>query len=281
MHTQPAWFLSHGAPNVLLMEDDYSESLRRLSHVLPSPPRAIVVVSAHGESESHAVQITVDARHALEYDFRGFQAEMYQATYPCPGSPELGKQIAKRVSQAGFAVELVEGRRLDHGVWVPLKLIFPDANIPVVQVLLPSGTDMESSQYASQFLRVGQAAAELRREGVLLVGSGGAVHNLSLLQWSGKAAKPAPWAVEFEAWLRAQLDARDVGAIAAFQDHAPSVALAHPTVEHFMPLLFSLGATLPGDVLDWIFEGFHYGSLSMLCVGFQGPGLPTGSNLPS
>lgn len=278
---QPCWFISHGAPNVVLIEDRYTETLRHLAQTLPARPKAIVILSAHGESESAAVQVTTDAKHALEYDFRGFQPEMYQMTYSCPGAPELAAQVAQRISRAGFPVELVQGRRLDHGVWVPLKLIFPDASIPVIQIFLPSEARTPEGQYEAQFLRVGRALSEMRREGVLLIGSGGAVHNLNRLQWSGKEGPPAEWAVAFEAWLRAQLEARDVGAIAHFREQGPEVALAHPTVEHFMPLLFALGATLPGDVLDWIHEGFQYGTLSMLCVGFQGPGLPAGSNLPN
>lgn len=278
---QPSWFISHGAPNVVLMEDDYTESLRHLAHTLPSPPKAIVIVSAHGESETEAVQITADTNHAIEYDFRGFQPEMYTMTYPCKGSPEVAAQVAQRLAQEGLQTELVRGRRLDHGVWVPLKLIFPDAEIPVVQVFLPREAHLETSQYSAQFLRVGRALAGLRREGVLMIGSGGAVHNLGRLQWSGKDGAPAEWAVEFEAWLRAQLEARAVGEIADFREVAPGVDLAHPTAEHFMPLLFALGATLPGDQLQWLFEGFQYGSLSMLCVAFQETGSSAGSNLPN
>jgi 4,5-DOPA dioxygenase extradiol len=258
MSALPSLFVSHGTPMLALADDDFTESLRRFAEHLPEKPQAIVVVSAHGTSNDHSVEVTAGTRNHLVYDFKGFPGELYQMEYPCPGAPELAVKIAGLLSSAAFEVSLDTSGGLDHGVWIPLRLMFPEADIPVIQIATPLRAD------AAQLLKIGKALAPLRNEGVLLMGSGGAVHNLRELQWHQKNAQAQPWAAEFERWLIKTLIKKDVDALIHFAEEAPQAALAHPTSEHFLPILFTVGSALSGDQAIPIYEGVQYETLSML-----------------
>ena len=244
-------------------EDECQKALRAYVADYPAP-RAIVVVSAHGVTPEDTVEVTAVEINQLEYDFRGFPGELYQIEYPCPGSPSLAVQIAGLLGPTEFRAEL-NTRRLDHGVWIPVRALYPSAQVPVVQVSLPYPTRPE------KVLLLGKTLAALRNEGVLLIGSGGLVHNLEKLNWSGKNSAASAWGLEFNSWVRAQLQSKDIGALVNFEEEAPHAELAHPTPEHFLPLFFTLGSSLTGDELDIIFEGFEYGSLSMDCLALREP----------
>lgn len=237
----PALFVSHGAPTTALQtEGGFARALRAFAGRTPRP-RAIAMVSAHWETE--APRVTSSAAPSLIYDFGGFADELYAVRYPCPGAPEIARRIAELVPGA----QLDSHRGLDHGAWTPLRLMYPDADVPVVQVSL-AGDPRE----------LGRALAPLRDEGVLLIGSGGAVHNLRRVDLSAEDAPVQAWARDFDGWL-----AKAVDSLSVDLSKAPGAQLAAPTPEHFEPLLVVLATAQPGERAVTIFEGFQYGTLSM------------------
>ena len=252
---RPAVFISHGSPMVLLDEDEYTRALAALGQSEPAP-RAVVVVSAHWQ-EPAPVRVTGGARPRQIFDFAGFPDALYTARYIPPGDPALAAGIASLLNENGIETVLDARRGLDHGAWVPLRFAYPVAEIPVVQVSL-------STQAAPvDLMRIGRALAPLRGQDVLLIGSGGAVHNLRRVVFDRKDAPVDGWARLFDEWLAGRLRARDFDTLAAWHRAAPQPELAHPTSEHFDPLFVVLGAAGDGDRVTTIYEGFQYGNLSM------------------
>ena len=176
----------------------------------------------------------------------------------------MAQAVAVRLERAGIAARLEPDRGLDHGVWVPLSLAFPEATVPVVQVSLPLPSTPE------MLFAMGRALAPLRSEHVLLVGTGGIVHNLARVQMDVDGPVADPWAAEFDTWVREKVGALDTESLAGYSRLAPHASAAVPTSEHFDPLLFTLGTALPGDVTYDIYEGFRYGSLSMRSFALTG-----------
>ncbi|HVE39085.1 MAG TPA: class III extradiol ring-cleavage dioxygenase [Planctomycetota bacterium] len=252
---QPAAFFAHGSPMVAIEEDEFTRSLRDFGKSLPRP-RAIVVVSAHWEAPG-PIRVTLSERPPLIYDFSGFPEELYAVRYDCPGDRALALEVGTLLSEAGQPTAHSAERGLDHGVWVPLRHAFPAADVPVVEVSLPTTRSPE------QVAAMGKALAPLRERGVLLVGSGGIVHNLRRVRFDDKRAAAEAWAKDFDLWVRDRLQALDVDGLSGYPKHAPNAALAVPTSEHFDPVFFVLGAALPGDRVRMLFEGFHHGTLSM------------------
>jgi 4,5-DOPA dioxygenase extradiol len=239
----PALFVSHGAPLEALESDGaFARHLRRFVEGLP-PPRAIVIVSAHWETPGE-VRVTASDKPPMIYDFGGFPEELYQIGYPCPGEPTLAAEVVALLKSAGIPSALDPRRGLDHGAWVPLLLAFPRADVPVVQVSLPRRAFPQG--VAAQ----GAALSALRDRGVLLIGSGGAVHNLARADLRVGESEGADWARAFDAILD-------------YRTRGPQARLAAPTPEHFDPLLLILGAARAGERVTTVHEGFRYGSLSM------------------
>jgi len=258
----PALFISHGSPMTGLLEEPYVDALQNYWSSLPQQPSAIVIVSAHHGLEEPRVEISAVSRNRIVHDFYGFPKELYEIQWQPPGDEALARKISALLRACGFEVQLSD-QPLDHGVWVPLRLMDADAKTPVVQVSLPHPARPE------KILQLGYALSCLRKEGVLLVGSGGAVHNLRELVWSGKTGPAFPWAKAFEDWLVNSLESRDVSGISHFEEHAPEPQRAHPTREHFDPVLFTVGGSLPGDALRVLHREIQYGSLSMLCFALE------------
>jgi 4,5-DOPA dioxygenase extradiol len=250
----PALFVSHGSPLVALDSDDYPKALRSFGDGAASA-RALVVVSAHWETPGE-VRVTASARPALIYDFYGFPERLYRLKYEAPGEPSLSADVVARLKEAGLPAVADAERGLDHGAWVPLLHAFPQAKLPVVQVSMPVGAS------PAQVARLGEVLRPLRAQGVLLMGSGGIVHNLRRLNFHEKAASAEQWAEAFDGWVARKLEARDFSGVQQWLE-APNARLAHPKAEHLLPLYFVLGAALPEDRLTPVFEGFHHGTLSM------------------
>jgi 4,5-DOPA dioxygenase extradiol len=246
---------------VALEPDAYTEALRAFGE--RNRPRAVAVVSAHWTTPE-GVTITAGQHPRIVHDFGGFPAELYRLDYPATGEPALAAEVATRLGAAGFAVGLDPAHGIDHGVWIPMRIAWPDGSIPVVQVSLPE-------MPPDDLVRMGAALRPLREEGVLVLGSGGMVHNLSQLQWSAKYAPPEPWAVEFDSWMAGRIAAGDTAALLAYRDRAPAARRAAPTTEHIDPLFVALGAAGP-DRPGTIFEGFHHGSLGMRSIEFRAAG---------
>ncbi len=249
----PVAFVSHGAPP-LALDLERGAELGRWAGSMPQPS-AILVVSAHWEATPAAVGTT--RTRDLIYDFGGFPRELYTLQYAAPGAP----QVVERVAGLS-AAERRDERGWDHGVWVPLLHMFPGADVPVAQLSLPS------QQSPRELFELGRRLAPLRAEGVLLLASGGSVHNLSRLDWSG-AAPPEDWALGFETWLRERLTEGDTEALLAYERAAPHVDLAHPTREHLQPLFVALGAAAEHpSPLRFPIGGFEYGNLSRTSIQF-------------
>jgi 4,5-DOPA dioxygenase extradiol len=244
----PVGFLAHGAPT-LALDEARGEPLRRWGRALPKPS-AIVCISAHFEQSPVAVE--VGARPALIYDFSGFPDALYRVAYPAPGAPALAERVAALLSVTQTATRVERG--FDHGVWVPLVHLFPDADVPVVQVSLPARGK------PGEVVAMGRRLAPLRDEGVLILGSGNLTHNLGRVDFSERSAPPT-WASEFDAWVADGLERGAVDELAAFRERGPGNRLAHPTDEHFTPVL-AVAAAAAGETVTYPVLGFEYGSLS-------------------
>jgi 4,5-DOPA dioxygenase extradiol len=256
----PALFVAHASPMLALEREGHAEALRAFGKRLPDPS-AIAVVSAHWEAPG-PIRVTVAAHPPLVYDFGGFPRPLYEMTYPAPGSPELANEIIQMLGEAGLSAVAEPRRGWDHGVWIPLRLLVPDASVPVVEVSLPVPRD------PGLVARVGKALSRLRDRGVLLVGSGGIVHNLGAARLDCKEGPVDEWAKRFDDWVREHVARRDVGGLASYRGRAPGSDLAVPQTEHFDPLFFILGAARPGDRLEEINRGFEYGNLSLSSYAF-------------
>lgn len=260
----PVLFVSHGAPTVALEPGAFGAALAGFA-ASAGRPRALVVVSAHWTA-GRELGVTSAARHRLIYDFGGFPEALYRLEWPAPGAPDVAARAAALLGAAGFHPALDPLRGLDHGVWIPLRLAWPAADVPVVQVALPAADPAE-------LLRLGAALRPLRDEGVLLVASGGVVHNLGQVDF-GPAPAPVPWAVRFDAWVRDRVAALDAAGLGRWREDAPDALRAHPTPEHLAPIFVALGARADGDRPDTLHEEIVYGSLSMRSFALR-PGGPS------
>ena len=243
----PALYIGHGAPPLL---DDalWSGQLAAWAKDLPRPT-AILIVSAHWES----APVSLSASGApLVYDFGGFAQKYYEMTYATPDATALAGRIAAMMPDSE-PVHQHRSRGLDHGAWVPLKIMYPDADIPVLQMSLPT-------QDPYKLLKLGERLRPLRDEGVLIIGSGFLTHGLPFLRdFSIDAAAPG-WSTEFDAWAAEALSRGDVDELAAYKSKAPGMPYAHPTVEHYTPLFITLGAATAADQPgDQLVDGFWMG----------------------
>jgi len=247
----PSLFISHGSPMLALQPGASGPALAGLANALPQP-QAIVVVSAHWESRE--LLVTGSQQPETWHDFHGFPQALYAVQYPAPGAPALAEQVCALLGAAGLPARTDAHRPFDHGAWVPLSLMYPGANIPVLQVSLPSqlGPALQ--------LKVGQALAGLRAQGVLLVGSGSITHNLGELDWHAGPDVIEPWALAFRDWVVARLQEDDRDALVGYRQAAPFAVRNHPSDEHLLPLFFALGA---GDTFGIVHQGFTLGALGM------------------
>jgi 4,5-DOPA dioxygenase extradiol len=243
----PALYLSHGAPP-LADHATWPDELAAWSRALPRP-QAILMISAHWEEAPLALGATTTV--PLVYDFWGFPEHYYQVTYAAPGAPELADQVRKLLRSPATPVLDVPQRGLDHGAYVPLVEMYPDADVPVLQLSMPSLDPV-------RLMEIGRKLAPLRDEGVLIIGSGFFTHNLRAI--TGDDSLVSPVMKEFDDWGRRTLEAADVDALLDFERKAPAGRLAHPRTEHFAPLFVTLGAA--ADELGTqraVIEGFWLG----------------------
>lgn len=259
MSRAPSLFVSHGSPMFALEPGLLGPNLTQVGAAMP-PLHAIVVVSPHWQTRG--VHVTGAAMLKAIHDFSGFPAPLYALQYPAQGAPELAGETLELLRAAGFEASIDPGRGLDHGAWVPLRYLKPRADVPVLQVSLPHDID------AAGALRLGQALAPLRERGVLVVGSGSLTHNL--YEFRQHIADPE-YAQAFADWIADAVQRRDVEALVDYRRRAPFAARAHPTEEHYLPLLVALGASAVDDTSRKIAGGMTYGVLSMDSFGF---GLP-------
>ena len=253
----PALFVSHGAPTLALDPGLTGAMWRELAASLVKPD-AVLVVSAHWETSSP--QVSAALRPATMHDFGGFPDALYQIQYPAPGAPELASRVGEMLGESGLVVTHHPSRGLDHGAWVPLRIMYPDADVPCTQLSLQTRM---GTRYA---FAVGQALSNLRKENVLILASGGIVHNLGDLDWRGGAGKSMAWASHFNDWMAEKIAAQDLESLLDYRRLAPLATRSHPTEEHLMPLYVALGAGYGNaDAMkpQRIPLGFTYGSLGM------------------
>jgi 4,5-DOPA dioxygenase extradiol len=251
----PALFISHGAPTIAMETDDFTRAVGAYGATLANA-RAIAVVSPHWPARD--VRVNAVARPETIYDFGGFPDALYRIRYNAPGDPDLAREIASLLGDAS----LEEHRGWDHGLWVPLRIALPGANVPIIEIAQPTPTTPEA------LMTIGRKLAPLRDRGIAIVGSGGIVHNLRAIHMPDKDAPVDDWAQEFDAWVAKRLEERDFTTLMRYRDVAPHAALAVPTPEHFEPIFVTAGAARDMDTLTTIYEGFHYGNLSMRTIAF-------------
>lgn len=249
----PVVFVSHGAPDALLKAPDTVACWREIGHIVPEPA-SILVVSAHWETRQPSVSLS--GAPGTIHDFGGFSPELHRMQYHAPGAPALAERVVSLLSAAGLVADLHPNRGLDHGAWVPLSAMYPHANVPVTQLSLT-----RNGGTATHF-ELGKLLTPLRDEGVLIVASGAITHNFGWLDWQAESGqKPMPKAYAFAEWVAGRLAAQDISALLEYRC-APYGSEAHPTEEHFLPLLVALGAA-GGDTPLHYQPSFAYGGLSM------------------
>jgi 4,5-DOPA dioxygenase extradiol len=266
MSALPTLFVSHGAPNLVLHASPARTFLEQFGEMLKAEygaPKAILIATAH--YETGVPMITADAKPSMIYDFGGFEPELYRWRYDAPGAPALAHRAAGLLGEAGFKAQPVNGRGLDHGAWVPLSLLYPEANIPVAQISVQPGRD------GRHHLLMGRALEQLRHEGVLIVGSGSLTHNLQAYFRGGYApdAEAPSWVVDFADWVREKCEAGDVDAIADYATLAPHVHENHPSPEHFLPLPVAFGAAGPDARGERVHSSSQNGVLTMDAYAFH------------
>lgn len=247
----PSLYISHGSPMLALEPGASGPALARLAAELPKPI-AIVIVSAHWESNEQLV--SGNPQPETFHDFGGFPKALFEVQYPAPGDPELAAEVVALLKADDLPARIDAKRPFDHGVWVPLSLMYPNADIPVVQVSLPTrgGPALQT--------RVGHALAGLRQSGVLLIGSGSITHNLRELDWHAGPESVEPWARTFRDWMIEKLAANDEAALHDYRQQAPNAVRNHPSDEHLLPLYFARGA---GGEFSIAHQGFTMGALGM------------------
>ena len=254
----PAVFVSHGAPTLALEQNTTVEFLKRLGGKLDRP-EAILCVSAHWETEVPSVSRA--ASPETIHDFGGFSEELQRMRYPAPGAPKLAGRVRELLGEAGLARAVSPTRGLDHGAWVPLKHIYPQADVPVTQLSIQTTLGTE------HHFRMGRALAPLREEGVLILATGSATHNLLRI---GRGDVPPEWAWEFDEWLCRKISDGALEELLDYRRLAPHAAVAHPTDEHLLPLFVAMGAG-SGEAASGgrsLHRGWTWGSLSMAAYDF-------------
>jgi 4,5-DOPA dioxygenase extradiol len=262
---QPSIFLSHGAPTLALSASAAASFLATLPDLLPERPSAVLVASAHWETPRPSLSST--PRNTTIHDFGGFPAPLYELRYDAPGAPALADRASGLLREAGLSPELDRERGLDHGAWVPLRRAWPAADLPVLQLSLQTALGPE------HHLRLGQALAPLRREGVLILGSGGLTHNLGAFRGQAEDAPEPDWVSAFADWTSAALLEGRTEDLLAYRRLAPEAAHNHPSAEHVLPLFVALGAGGDGPARR-LHRSTTYGILRMDAFAFGAADIP-------
>ena len=251
----PAIFFGHGNPMNAIQTNDWTESWSRIGESIPRPS-GIVCVSAHWYLPATLVHVAAKPRTI--HDFGGFPRALFEVQYPAPGSPALAARVTELLAPAEVLSDQDWG--LDHGSWSVLCHVFPDAGVPVVQLSID---EMQPPQFHYD---LGKRLAPLRNEGVLIMGSGNLVHNLHAYAWGRHPTAPFDWTLRFEKFARERMSAGDDQPLVDYELLGNDAVLAAPTADHYLPLLYVLGARLDGDEVTYPVEGIDGGSISMLSV---------------
>jgi 4,5-DOPA dioxygenase extradiol len=253
----PVLFVGHGSPMNAIEHNAFTKSLSELSARLPRP-KAVCVVSAHWTTTGTRV-LTSEHPDTI-HDFYGFPSELYEVQYPAPGAPREAEKVAENRE-----IQKDENWGLDHGSWSVLRHMYPKADVPAFQLSLDERLGFR------EHLELGRELRQLRERGVLILGSGNIVHNLRRIDWDSPHGA-YDWAVEFDAKVKLAVDSRDSAALSQPQKWGDALLrTAHPTVEHYLPLLYCMGGTDDRDPVSYPYEGFDFGSISMRAILFGDP----------
>ncbi len=253
----PTLFLGHGSPMNAIEDNSITRAFKKLGSEL-SHPRAILVISAHWMTKG--TWVTHMSHPKTIHDFYGFPQKLFEVQYPAPGNPHLAETLRNLVDNPKIQAD-DHSWGLDHGTWSVLKHLYPDANIPVVQLSL------DMTQPPEFHFNLGQKLQSLRSQGVLIVGSGNIVHNLRTIKWE-ENAQPYDWALEFDEWVHKKSIARDFKALVSEASQTPSGKLSIPTPDHYYPLLYILGSSQSKDELTFDIQGIQNASISMRSLRF-------------
>lgn len=255
MAKMPVLFIGHGSPMNIILDNEYTRSLARLGALLPRP-KMIAVISAHWLTQGTAV--TAAEKPRIIYDFYGFPKALYDISYPCPGGIASSLQLSEVINKEKLKLDDQWG--IDHGAWAVLKHMYPAADIPVVEISL------DQTKSGKFHYELGKKLISLREEGVLVIGSGNIVHNLYQANFENLDAKPYSWAVEYDQAVKRCLLEQNHEALIEYEKLTPSAALAVPTNEHYLPLLYTLALQKAEDKISFIYEGMQNASISMRCI---------------
>lgn len=249
----PSFFIAHGAPLLAIEDNTYTEFLSQLGRTIPRP-KAVVLFSAHWEADTQ--QVGDAPAFDTIYDFGGFPEALYQIKYPAQGAHDVASELQDLFSREGVSFAVDNKRGLDHGAWVVLRLLYPEADVPVVSMSVNPALSPEE-----QF-KIGKALAELRKQDVLIIASGGTVHNLRALNWHSSGVDD--WALQFDEWLATHLKTWDLEALFDYQARAPHANLAVPPhgSEHFIPIFYAIGAADGSNRAELLHRSYQYGNLS-------------------
>jgi len=252
----PVLFIGHGSPENAYLDNPFTKRMKNLGKELPKP-KAILCISAHWLTEG--TYVTAMENPKTIHDFYGFPDKLYQITYPAPGSPDLAETVKKIVKKSDIILDREEWG-LDHGTWMILKLMYPEADILVVQL------SIDYYKPPEYHYELGKELAPLRDEGVLIIGSGNIVHNIGKAMFPDLDAAPYDWAVEFDSNVEKCLNSGDHKSLINYRDWGRVSRLAHLTPDHYYPLLYAISLQRESDIITYPYIGFHYASLSMRAV---------------
>ena len=251
----PSLFLAHGSPMLAIQDTEYTSFLKTLGETYK--PKALVIFTAHWESEVLTISSS-DNEYETIYDFGGFPPELYEIKYRAKGSSNIASMLETKFKNKGIPVHHNMTRGLDHGSWTLLHRMYPEANIPVVQI------SVNPFLSAKEQFKIGEALKGLGQEDILVIGSGVTVHNLRALKWN--QTTPEQWAIEFDDWIIKHMQTTDKDALFNWEKNAPHAQLAVPRAEHFVPLFIAMGnGENNGEVIH---RSYEMGTLSYLCLQF-------------
>jgi 4,5-DOPA dioxygenase extradiol len=251
----PSFFIAHGAPLLAIEDNEYTQFLNNLGRTLPRP-KAVVLFSAHWESSAQKVS-EVD-EYKIIYDFGGFPEALYNIQYPAKGDKPITNEIKELLTKHGVPYKVETERGLDHGAWVVLKMLYPNADIPVISMSVNPHLAPEE-QY-----KIGKSLSTLRANDILIIGSGGTVHNLGALRMGEDNGQIDEWAIDFDEWLARHLNNWDADSLFKYNSLAPAANMAVPPYgnEHFIPIFYAMGAADDGQNATLVHRSYRYGNLS-------------------
>src|SRR5688572_15127621 len=255
-HTFPVWFIGHGNPMNVLMDNAFTKSLGVMGKSLKEKPNAILVISAHWLTRS-GTYVAVTNKPETIHDFYGFPDAMFKIQYPAPGAPDYAQEVKKIITSTEVQEDHEWG--LDHGAWTVLKHSFPNADIPVLQM------SIDYSKPAAYHFKLASELQSLRNKGVLIIGSGNIVHNLQLADFHNMEANPYDWAKEFDEISKKKILSREFNDLVAYEKLGQSALMSIPTPDHYFPMIYSLGLIRDKDEVKFTYEEIQNASVSMRC----------------